>query len=202
MKDSRKVEEIQNVEELQNVKDLQIVEQTRIEDQSQKTDELRELNKVEEIQKSEKVEVQGLAVKTEEMHKVNEMEEVLELQKGQTVEERQAEVLPPSVTTNSDHPAAVEKSIEHDKVKSKLNEKKSEAVETVDGTMDQSVTVPQVEPPSAEEEKFLQKIFRALFENQELIDFLCEKVISKIAARNDFCGPNCKGSCGGLNEVC
>lgn len=54
--------------------------------------------------------------------------------------------------------------------------------------------------PSADEENLLQKVLRILMENEELIDFFCGKVIAKIAGRNDFCGPNCKGACGGLND--
>lgn len=50
------------------------------------------------------------------------------------------------------------------------------------------------------DDQLMKKILRTLMENQELVDFFCEKVISKIAQRNDFCGPNCGSTCGGLNK--
>lgn len=207
-----KVEELRNVQELQNVEELQNVVKLQKVEQSQKSDQLQELNRVEENQKLETVqelgqkeklqkdvEVQGL---DKAAGKVKETEEVSVLQEGQKLEERKAEVLSPSVATNSNHPDAVVDSIAHDKIKSNLDEKKPKASENVNQKTDQLASLPQVEPLSTEEEKLLQKLFRALLENQELIDFLCEKVISKIASRNDFCGSNCNSSCGGLNKVC
>lgn len=203
-----KVEEFQNVKEI--VKKFEVVDKVEGA-QLQTIEELQHLNKAEVIQKLEKVEkIQEseqnevsqkiVAVKDlektqeiEEMHKIEEMNEVVELQQLQEVE-----VVPPSTVKDSDHTTSVETSIE-DKQKKIENERKGEASVNLDRKIDQSVVLTRVDSLTSDEEKLLQKLLHALLGNEELVDFFCEKVISKIAARNDFCGAKCRGKCGGLN---
>lgn len=199
-----KVEEFQNVKEIiKKYEEVDKVEGTQL----QTIEELQHLNKAEEIQKLEKVgkiqdselneESQKIVVvidieKTQEikeLHKIEKMNEVVQLQKLQEVE-----VVPTSTVRDSDHTAAVETSIE-DKQKKIVNERKEEASVNLDRKIDQSVALTL----TAEEDKLLQKLIHALLGNEEFVNFFCEKIISKIATRNDFCGSTCKGKCGGLN---
>lgn len=112
------------------------------------------------------------------LQETSEVEEVKELEKGQEFQK-----------------VELEKVVEEGKEVEEL----IETTENV-GLFDHSTLSPLVQHLSSEEDQLFQKIFGALKENEDFIKFICEKVISMLAARNDFCGPNCKGCCGGLNK--
>lgn len=186
----QKVEKLQVVEELQNVEEVQSLEQL----QNVKQDREDKLQDIEEIQ---------------ELHNVEQMLEVLQLQSVQQVEEQQEEVIKSAdMNTLEDNTESTQANQRTEKAN---NAVKSSTVELSEQTKDSAVLATaskldadgqliEVEPPSEEEEKLLLKVLRALLANDELIDIFCEKVISKIAARNDFCGVNCGSTCGGLNK--
>lgn len=168
-------------EELQKIQELQNVEHRVVEPNQELEDGKKKIVVGEGLENAKQI---------EELNKVEERQELLELRKE---EERQDESLPHPVTaTKSDHLA----SADSNQIEATHNERKGKEAEIVDRKTNQ----PQVDPLSAEGDELLQKIFRALMANEELIDFFCEKVISKLAERNDFCGPHCKGVCGGLNK--
>lgn len=180
-RDVKKAEEDQDMERVQNVEEF---------------DQNKNLQAIASVPNEEKASVPGgeKAREIEKLHETKEKDEVItECQKGDE------EILPASITTDSDHPAAVGVVDSHQK--STENERKDEkATEYVDRNVDKSVALTHTDQLTEEEKKLFQKLFRALLDNDELLDLLCEKVISKIAARNDFCGPNCMGTCGGLNK--
>lgn len=112
-----------------------------------------------------------------------------------------------------EHTIAEENTLEDNQMEeecSKVSEETTEIENALQSSpeelSDQEKVVPavssiEVEQLSDEEQQFMLKVFRAILANEQLIDIFCEKVISKIAARNKFCGPDCGHGCGGLNSL-
>ncbi|KAG4074855.1 hypothetical protein HA402_009280 [Bradysia odoriphaga] len=179
-------ENLQNGEKILKVREYQNEEMNKQGNKSQKTEAIRDPNKDEELEQLGKDgQMQKLQqnVESTQAVRIYEVQEVDELHKVKEVEETLVS------ETNGDRVNRAN-AVDHSMVDN--GKKENKTAEPVQQTVPQNQT--------AAEENLLQKVLRTLMMNEELIDFFCEKVIAKIAARNDFCGPNCKGICGGLND--
>ncbi|XP_037048685.1 uncharacterized protein LOC119083148 [Bradysia coprophila] len=185
-------EDLQKGEKILKVKEYQNKEVHKKGDESQRTEAIRDPNKVEEMEqqgKDDKKQKLHQNVESKEVVRKHDVQQAEELHKVKEVEETLVS------ETNCDRRNRTNV-VDHSMVDNE--EKQYETAERAQQTLSQNQS--KREEPSAAEEELLQKVLRTLMVNEELIDFFCEKVIAKIAARNDFCGPNCKGICGGLND--
>ncbi len=168
-------QQIEKKETLQTIKDLRGVYE-----ENSELEKTKKLHRKEDLLTRGELQVQGVE-QDGESQKVNEVGKVLEnIQKIEEVFQKQI----PATTTNEIV------SSPDNQTKTKLDERRDQANEKV----------AHADKSSTEDDTLLQRVLRTLVDNEELVDFLCEKVISKIAARNDFCSPNCKNTCGGLNK--
>lgn len=211
----QKVVELQKVEEprkvvevppMQKLKEMQKADEIRTFNHSNEEIEVVALHIVEKIQTLRKAGELQSVEEIHDLHRGNEMVEVIVLE---SVEERQEEIVLTLATAEENlqenQKTSNKKTTDVPKNVVQSNPVKQEKVlESVPpaSNADPNVEVShrQVEKPSAEEEKLMQKVMHVLLANEELIDIFCDKVIAKLAARNDFCGPNCNSTCGGLNK--
>lgn len=191
---SKEFQQVKEIEVLQKVENLQEVEELQDVEEVQVLQNVKELQKIEEIQ---------------ELHNVEETQEIVEVPSVQEVEEQHEEIANTTGTNKvlddkDESPQFVEKNIEiaEKEVKTSNVEMSEQAKDVLGNNSKADVPASPIhaEQPSEEEQKLMHKVLRAMLANEELIDIFCEKVISKIAARNDFCGPNCGSTCGGLNK--
>lgn len=164
-----------------------------------------ETNELEQHGQARKMQKIHQKVESQEVVRVHDLQQVKELHKVKEVEET---LMLDTNSGDNNRKKVVDNSMVNNVNKSIVGENKLETAEKVTENAQhataehvaQTVLQNQPQPSSNAEENLLQKVLRMLMENEELINFFCEKVITKIAARNDFCGPSCNGICGGLNN--